>query len=178
VLNFASAPLSRGEDGNNIHLGVEEFKNIVGKSTATRLLINKSVPDFDLETIFRDLAMLDYDCARTRQTFSGRRTTSNRHNRHRTSHTSSQEGGFAKSASPLINRTMNQAKPPLVQGQKVWCTRCGEYVNIVRVATAAKIVDTDRRTIYNYIKKSKVQVFKVAGGTLRVCSQCLLRDEE
>ena len=83
-----------------------------------------------------------------------------------------------KSASPLINRTMNQAKPPLVQGQKVWCSRCGEYVKIVRVATAAKIVDTDRRTIYNYVKKSKVQVFKVAGGTLRVCSQCLLRDEE
>ena len=44
-------------------LGVEDLKNIVGKSTAKRLLINKSVPDFDLETIFRDLAMLDYDCA-------------------------------------------------------------------------------------------------------------------
>ena len=63
MLNFASAPLSRGEDGNNIHLGVEDLKNIVGKSTAKRLLINKSVPDFDLETIFRDLAMLDYNCA-------------------------------------------------------------------------------------------------------------------
>jgi hypothetical protein len=49
-------------------------------------------------------------------------------------------------------------------------------VKIVRVATAAKIVDTDRRTIYNYVKKNKVQVFKVAGGTLRVCSHCLLRD--
>jgi hypothetical protein len=35
--------------------------------------------------------------------------------------------------------------------------------SIVRVATAAKIVDTDRRTIYNYAKKDKVQVFKVAG---------------
>ena len=71
---------------------------------------------------------------------------------------------------------MNEADHPLVQGQKVWCSRCSEYVKIVRVATAAKIVDTDRRTIYNYVKKSKVQVFKVAGGTLRVCSHCLLRD--
>lgn len=71
---------------------------------------------------------------------------------------------------------MNEATPPLVQGQKVWCSRCREYVKIVRVATAAKLVDTDRRTIYNYVKKNKVQVFKVAGGTLRLCSHCLLKD--
>ena len=70
---------------------------------------------------------------------------------------------------------MNQPQP-LVQGQMVWCSRCAEYVKIVRVATAAKIMDTDRRTIYNYVKKGKVQVFKIAGGTLRVCSHCLLRD--
>jgi hypothetical protein len=49
-------------------------------------------------------------------------------------------------------------------------------VKIVRVAAAAKIVDTDRRTIYNYVKKNKVQVFKVAGSTLRICSHCLLQD--
>ena len=71
---------------------------------------------------------------------------------------------------------MKEAEPPLVQGHKVWCLRCGEYVKIVSVATAAKIVNTDRRTIYNYVKKHKVQVFKIAGGTLRLCSHCLLRD--
>lgn len=71
---------------------------------------------------------------------------------------------------------MNEPKHPLVQGQKVWCSRCDEYVKIVRVATAAQILDTDPRTIYNYVKKNKVQVFKVAGGTLRVCSHCLVRD--
>ena len=69
------------------------------------------------------------------------------------------------------------AKPPLVQGQKVWCSQCGEYVKIVKVATAAKILHTDPRRIYNYIKRNRVQVFKLPEGTLRVCSQCLLRNE-
>jgi len=71
---------------------------------------------------------------------------------------------------------MNESKPPLVQGQKVWCPRCDQYVKIVRIASAAKIVDVDRRTIYNYVKKNKVQSFRVAGSTLRICTLCLLRD--
>jgi hypothetical protein len=66
--------------------------------------------------------------------------------------------------------------PPLVLGQKVWCPRCNEYVKIVRPAHAAKIVDVDRRTIYNYVKRNKVSTFRIAGGTLRICSHCLLRD--
>ena len=74
-------------------------------------------------------------------------------------------------------RIMGESQPPLVQGQKVWCSRCNEYVKIVRVATAAQIVDTDRRTIYNYIAKDKVQTFKIAGSTLRVCTHCLLRPQ-
>jgi len=44
--------------------------------------------------------------------------------------------------------SMNESKPPLVQGQKVWCPRCNEYVKIVRIASAAMIIDVDRRTIY------------------------------
>jgi uncharacterized paraquat-inducible protein A len=67
-------------------------------------------------------------------------------------------------------------QPPLVLGDKVWCPRCGEYVKVVRVAGAAKIVDVDRRTVYNYVKKNKVYAVKVAGSTLRVCSHCLLRE--
>lgn len=67
-------------------------------------------------------------------------------------------------------------QPPLVLGDKVWCPRCGEYVKVVRVAGAAKIVDVDRRTVYNYVKKNKVYSVKVAGSTLRVCSHCLLRE--
>lgn len=69
-------------------------------------------------------------------------------------------------------------QPPLVSGEKVWCQRCSEYVKVIRVAGAAKIVDVDRRTIYNYIKKKKVFAVRVAGNTIRVCSHCLLRENE
>jgi hypothetical protein len=69
-----------------------------------------------------------------------------------------------------------QPQPPRVLADKVWCPRCGEYLKFVRVAQAANIVDVDRRTVYNYIKKNKVYALKVAGGTLRICTHCLLRD--
>jgi hypothetical protein len=72
--------------------------------------------------------------------------------------------------------TMTEKQPPCVLGDKVWCPRCGEYLKFVRVAQAAKIVDVDRRTVYNYLKRDKVYAVKVAGSTLRVCSHCLLRD--
>jgi len=70
---------------------------------------------------------------------------------------------------------MTEIPPPLVVGDKVWCPRCSEYVKVLRVSHAANIVDVDRRTIYNYIKQQKVFALKVAGNTLRVCSNCLLR---
>lgn len=73
---------------------------------------------------------------------------------------------------------MSESQPPLVLGEKVWCPRCEEYVKIVRATTAAKVVDVDRRTIYNYIRKGKVHSFRVAGDTLRVCTHCLLRNSE
>ena len=69
-------------------------------------------------------------------------------------------------------------QPALVLGDKVWCPRCGEYVKVVRVAGAAKIVDVDRRTVYNYVKRNKVHAVRVAGSTLRVCSHCLLRENQ
>lgn len=69
-------------------------------------------------------------------------------------------------------------QPPLVLGDKVWCPRCGEYVKVLRVAGAAKIVDVDRRTVYNYVKKNKVYAVKIAGSTLRICSNCLLRQND
>jgi hypothetical protein len=49
---------------------------------------------------------------------------------------------------------------------------------MVRVVAAAKIVDVDRRTVYNYVKKNKVFSVKVAGSTLRVCAHCLLREND
>lgn len=77
---------------------------------------------------------------------------------------------------PIV--TMREQRPPIVLGDKVWCPRCREYVKVVRVAGAAKIVDVDRRTIYNYVKKNKVFSVKVAGSTLRVCTHCLLREND
>ena len=66
----------------------------------------------------------------------------------------------------------------MVIGDKIWCPRCREYVKVLRVAGAAKVVDVDRRTIYNYIKKKKVFSVRVAGNTLRVCSHCLLQQNQ
>ena len=77
---------------------------------------------------------------------------------------------------PIV--TMREQRPPMVLGDKVWCPRCREYVKVVRVAGAAEIVDVDRRTIYNYVKKNKVFSVKVAGSTLRVCTHCLLREND
>ena len=54
------------------------------------------------------------------------------------------------------------------------CEQCGS--NEFDKTTRRKQGCKDPREIYNYVKKSKVQVFKVAGRTLRVCSHCLLRD--
>ena len=71
---------------------------------------------------------------------------------------------------------MTELQPPLVRGDKVWCPRCQEYVNVIRVVAAARIVDVHRRTVYNYIKKDKVFAVRVAGNTIRVCSHCLLRE--
>jgi hypothetical protein len=65
---------------------------------------------------------------------------------------------------------------PLILGDKVWCPRCGEYVKVVRVTGAARLVDVDRRTVYNYVKKNKVYSVRIAGSTLRVCSHCLVRE--
>ena len=73
---------------------------------------------------------------------------------------------------------MREQRPPMVLGDKVWCPRCGEYVKVVRVAGAARIVDVDRRTVYNYVKKNKIFAVKVAGSTLRVCTHCLLREND
>ncbi len=69
-----------------------------------------------------------------------------------------------------------QPQPTRILDDKVWCPSCGEYVKVVRVSQAVKIVDVDRRTIYNYVKSKKVFGIKIARGTtLRVCTSCLLR---
>jgi hypothetical protein len=86
------------------------------------------------------------------------------------------DGAGVVALKPVV--TMREQRPPIVLGDKVWCPRCAEYVKVVRVTGAAKIVDVDRRTIYNYVKKNKVFAIKVAGSTLRVCTHCLLREND
>lgn len=37
-------------------------------------------------------------------------------------------------------------------------------------------LSVNRRAIYNYVKRGRVQAFKIAGSTIRVCAHCLLQD--
>lgn len=92
--------------------------------------------------------------------------------------TSVRPGEGAGDVALKLVATMREQRPPIVLGDKVWCPRCTEYVKVVRVTGAARIVDVDRRTIYNYVKKNKVFAVKVAGSTLRVCTHCLLREND
>jgi excisionase family DNA binding protein len=64
---------------------------------------------------------------------------------------------------------------PDIQGDDIWCPLCRRYTKFLRITKAAKIVDVHRRTVYRYIESGEVQVVKVIGKTIRVCSGCLLR---
>jgi hypothetical protein len=67
-----------------------------------------------------------------------------------------------------------QPQPILVLGNKVWCPSCTEHVQLVKVTTAARVVDVDSQTIYKLVKKKKVFGIRIAQGrTLRVCTSCL-----
>lgn len=61
--------------------------------------------------------------------------------------------------------------------EKVWCLLCENYVHLLKVSNAAKLVDVNSRTIYRYIDEGLVFAVKVAGKTYRVCSDCLFRQE-
>jgi len=56
------------------------------------------------------------------------------------------------------------AQPASVRDDRVWCPSCSDYVQIVRVTSAARIVDVDRRTVYNYIKMKKVFAIRIAAA--------------
>jgi excisionase family DNA binding protein len=61
-----------------------------------------------------------------------------------------------------------------VVGDRVVCPQCGCAAKLLRITRAASLVDVSRRTIYGYIEDGSVYAVKVAGKTLRVCSNCLL----
>lgn len=62
-----------------------------------------------------------------------------------------------------------------VAGEQVWCPLCREYVQLLKVPRAAKLLDVDRRTIYRYIEEGVIYAPKAAGKTYRVCNGCLIR---
>jgi len=64
---------------------------------------------------------------------------------------------------------------PIILGERIWCPFCKDYVHLLRIQSAAKLVGVNRRTIYRYIEDNKVYAIKVAGMTYRVCSSCLLK---
>ena len=58
---------------------------------------------------------------------------------------------------------------------KMWCPLCERRVQLLRVRSAANLVDVHTRTIYRYIDEGLVYAIKVAGKTYRVCGDCLFR---
>ena len=66
---------------------------------------------------------------------------------------------------------MTQAK---ISGHKVWCPVCGQYVQLLKILDAAKLINVHRRTIYRYIEQGAVYAVKTAGNRYRICGSCLL----
>jgi hypothetical protein len=67
---------------------------------------------------------------------------------------------------------------PSMQGDGIWRRLCQSYTKLLRIVSAAKIVDVHRGTIYRYIDSGAVHVVKVIGVTTRICSGCLLNKKE
>jgi hypothetical protein len=67
---------------------------------------------------------------------------------------------------------------PIILGDQVWCPRCERYVQLLKIRKAAKIADVNSRTIYRYIEEGKIYSTKIASTTTRICSSCLLREED
>ncbi len=57
----------------------------------------------------------------------------------------------------------------------VWCPKCEDYVRLLSVRWAAKLVSVSPKTIYRYIEEGDVYVINVAGHTYRICGTCLIR---
>lgn len=65
-----------------------------------------------------------------------------------------------------------------ILNEQVWCPQCNGYAQILKISKAAKLADVSRRTIYRYMEEGKVNCFKVAGTTMRVCGGCLIKIDE
>lgn len=61
-----------------------------------------------------------------------------------------------------------------ILGGRIWCPLCKDYVQLLKVQNAAKLLDVNRRTIYRYIEEGKIYAIKTVGKTYRVCGKCLI----
>ncbi len=61
---------------------------------------------------------------------------------------------------------------------RVWCPRCEVYAHLLKVQSAARLVDVHSRTIYRYIEEGLVYAVKVAGKRYRLCGNCLLKQSD
>ena len=64
---------------------------------------------------------------------------------------------------------------PLFRDEKLWCPLCEDYCKLMKLQSAAKLVDVHTKTIRRYIEEGRVYAVKVAGKSYRVCTRCLLR---
>ena len=67
---------------------------------------------------------------------------------------------------------------PIILNDQVWCPLCNDYAHLLKIGKAAKLVDVSRRTIYRYVEEGKVHSVKIVGKTMRVCSSCLLKQDD
>jgi excisionase family DNA binding protein len=50
-----------------------------------------------------------------------------------------------------------------------------QYMQLLKIPDAAKLINVHRRTIYRYIKQGAVYAVKTAGNRYRICGSCLLK---
>jgi len=67
---------------------------------------------------------------------------------------------------------------PIILGDQVWCPRCKQYVQLLKISKAARVADVSCKTVYRYVEEGKVYNVKVAGSTIRICGSCLLKHDD
>jgi excisionase family DNA binding protein len=66
---------------------------------------------------------------------------------------------------------------PQVVDDKVWCPLCKEYVQLIKISNATRLVNVHRRTVYRYIDQGLIYAVKIVGKSYRVCGNCLFRQD-
>lgn len=67
---------------------------------------------------------------------------------------------------------------PIILNDQVWCPLCSNYAHLLKIRKAAKLADVSCKTIYRYVEEGKVHSVRIAGSTIRICSSCLLKQDD